>query len=178
MHNEFLPRERIEFSNTSSGEYVREEWSFGDSSPPIERPRETNVSSPVYHEYLTQGTYNVRLRIFNAFGCHQEHIESISIGQGYHVLFPTVFTPNGDTINDYFRPVQNGFNQMELYIYNSRGRLLYKEEVQHSSLQDSDSLRGWDGSSSDDSEYFIFSFIGSLPDGSTVERSGTFLLLQ
>lgn len=45
-------------------------------------------------------------------------------------------------------------------------------------LQDSDSLRGWDGSSSDDSEYFIFSFIGTLPDGSTVERSGTFLLLQ
>ena len=178
LHDEILPREQVQFTNTSSGDYFEEEWNFGDSSPVVKRPRATSVASPVYHEFLTQGTYNVRLRIFNALGCYEEHLESIAIGQGYHLLFPTVFTPNGDTINDYFRPVHNGFNHLELNIYNSRGQLLYREEVQRTSPQETDTLQGWDGLSSDDSEYFIFSFVGTLPDESKVERSGTFLLLR
>ncbi|MGC6480172.1 MAG: PKD domain-containing protein [Flavobacteriaceae bacterium] len=178
LHQEILPREAVEFTSTSSGEYQEEEWSFGDSSPIIRRERTSSVSSPVIHTYLTQGTYHVRLRIFNELGCYAEYIESISIGLGYHLLFPTVFTPNGDGVNDYFRPVLNGFDKINFFVYNSHGQLLYTEIAERSSAHDEHLLEGWDGATADASEYFIFSFTGILPDGSTVERSGTFMLLR
>ncbi len=50
---------------------------------------------------------------------------------------PNAFTPNGDGINDYFKPVYSGMKMVRMEIYNTWGNLIYAEENQD--------LNGWNG---------------------------------
>lgn len=130
------------------------------------------------HNYIHHGYYLVGLKIIDSNGCSQEIAKSVAIGKGYNLTFPTVFTPNDDQFNDYFRPVQNGFVKAELHIYNSNGQFLYREVVEQTHNLDPLELQGWDGTTQTDERYYIYSFIGTLPSGKTVDRSGTFILLR
>ena len=178
LNNQLIPREEILFRNTSKGNYFEEEWNFGDSSPKVNRTRNSTTVSPVTHEYTTSGTYHVTLRIYNELGCFEQLIQTLVVGNGYNVQFPTVFTPNGDQINDFFRPVTNGFEAIEMNIYTSSGQIIYREQVERTNALEPIAIEGWKGDTDIESTYFIYSFIGTLPDGSTVDRSGTFILLR
>jgi gliding motility-associated-like protein len=52
------------------------------------------------------------------------------------IYVPNAFTPNGDGLNDMFRPKFTGYISMEVYIFNRWGQLLY----QWNTLDG-----GWDG---------------------------------
>ncbi|MGC6421643.1 MAG: PKD domain-containing protein [Flavobacteriaceae bacterium] len=119
--------EEVVFFNTSSSPYTRSEWSFGDGSNRIERDRVSETISPTLHRYLTEGSFSVQLKIFNATGCYSEVTQQIYVGKGYSIHTPNTFTPNDDFINDRFRPLITGFVQASLSVYDFRGNLLYLE---------------------------------------------------
>src|SRR5690606_20332062 len=53
------------------------------------------------------------------------------------VWVPSVFTPNGDGVNDYIRPIINGNFKLQYFtIYNRWGNLVYTTN---------DANQGWDG---------------------------------
>lgn len=52
------------------------------------------------------------------------------------LTMPTVFTPNGDNINDEFRPTYTSIRKYKIWIYNTMGKRVYESE---------DITVGWDG---------------------------------
>ena len=176
-----LAREEVTFTNTSSGTFSYVEWDFGDGSPVERYIPLAGSTSPVTHIYGISGTYYAKLRLYNGVGCYQEVIKTLMVGKGYNILVPNVFTPNGDTYNDTFRPLFSGFNSIQMTIYDYRGNMLYMEE----SLSDPAkpfqpiSLTGWSGDVATESPYYIYSVYGVTLFGNIeVQKSGTFIMIK
>ena len=176
-----LAREDVTFTNTSTGTYSYLEWDFGDGSPVERYTPFAGTSSPVTHLYGVSGTFYPKLRLYNSVGCYQEVIKTLVVGKGYNVLVPNVFTPNGDTYNDRFRPLFSGFKSMQFTIYDYRGNQLYMEESEvdpADPLQPID-LSGWDGDIKTESPYYIYSVYGVTLFGDIeVQKSGTFIIIR
>ena len=178
--NVVLARERVVFENTTSGPYVKSEWYFSNFDDPVVIPN-VATSTRVTHSYPVSGSYNVTLRIFNEIGCFKETSQSISIGRGYSILLPNVFSPNGDTINDLFRPITTGLSKITFTVYDNRGNLIYTESAAEIDLENLEGveINGWDGQNAPIVPHFIYTVEGLLLDGVTkVEDTGTFILLR
>ncbi len=77
------------------------------------------------------------LRITDSIGCIGEDTLTIA-GEGCcQVLLPTAFSPNGDTKNDFFRPITGGqHTSFDLRVYNRWGAVVF---------QTGDQYTWWDG---------------------------------
>ncbi|MDB2702515.1 gliding motility-associated C-terminal domain-containing protein, partial [Flavobacteriaceae bacterium] len=176
-----LAREQVTFENTSTDPYVSSEWIFGDNSTPQIVPTLNDSIIPVRHTYGVSGTYFTTLRLYNDIGCSEEITLPISVGKGYNIMVPNVFTPNNDLVNDNFKPLFSGFSNMTFTVYDYRGNVVYNEYVEESDLNNIQgiSITGWDGSLAPYSPYFIYTAFGVLLDGETeVEKSGTFIVIN
>ena len=178
-----LAREEVTFKNTSEEPYLSTTWSFGDGTELLRSDRVTDISTHIRHIYAISGTYFVTLRVMNALGCEKEIIKKITVGKGYNILVPNVFTPNNDGINDHFRAVFSGFESLSLTVFDNYGNLIYNEKVSESDVNNPTGihLEGWDGQGgSSESPYFIYTVQGVLlSDHETIiERSGTFSMLR
>ena len=176
-----LAREEITFENTSTDPYVTSEWIFGDNTPAEIVPTLVDSIIPVRHAYGVSGTYFTTLRIYNDIGCSEEITYPISVGKGYNLMVPNVFTPNNDLVNDNFRPLFSGFSSMTFTVYDYRGNVVFNEYVEEADLNNIQgiSITGWDGNLAPYSPYFIYTAYGILLDGETeVEKSGTFILIN
>jgi len=81
--------------------------------------------------------------VINEFGCIDRTTRDIFISD--HLIYiPNSFTPDGDGLNDIFKPVTTGAVQIQMYIYDRWGRLVYQNENESS---------GWNGQSPND-DYF------------------------
>ena len=176
-----LAREEVTFKNTSTDPYVKSEWIFGDNTAPEIVPTLIDSVITVRHTYGISGTYFATLRIYNDIECSEEITIPISVGKGYNIMVPNVFTPNKDLVNDYFRPLFSGFSNMTFTVYDFRGNVIYneyKEEVDINNIKGF-SIDGWDGNFAPFSPYYIYTAKGLLLDGETeVEKSGTFILIK
>jgi gliding motility-associated-like protein len=119
----------IQFTNTSTGDYVGILWNFGDGTF-------SNEENPI-HTYIQEGDYVVTLTVTYPFGCVYVHTISLIIEKGYVFVLPTGFTPNNDSLNDTYRPVTRGLKNVRMDVYDTWGSLIYSEI--------GDVLRGWDG---------------------------------
>jgi gliding motility-associated-like protein len=63
--------------------------------------------------------------------------DTILIGSACPWFVPNAFTPNGDGLNDEFKPITDGNQEFEFSVYNRWGQLVF---------QTSDPDEGWDGS--------------------------------
>ena len=175
-----LARENITFTNLSTDHYVRSEWDFGDLTSPLTLLN-TATSTKVNYSYPISGTYNVTLRIYNHAGCFLETTKQVAVGKGYSIMVPNVFSPNNDGINDFFRPLTTGLSTIRFSVYDQNGNLIYNENISEPdpSMITGIAILGWDGKNAPKSTYFIYTVEGLLHDGTTtVEKTGTFLLLQ
>jgi gliding motility-associated-like protein len=89
------------------------------------------------------------------------------------VIFPNTFTPNGDGINDFFRPNQesNPLN-FKLFIYNRWGNLLFQSQSIYN---------GWDGTTKGNQAPFgVYYWIATynMPDGKSSRQNGTVTLIR
>jgi hypothetical protein len=173
-----LAREEIVFENNSPLPYSYSIWHFGDGSS--ERVN-SNTLSPTTHAYGISGTYYVTLRNYNSLGCFEETTQEIIVGKGYNVIAPNAFSPNGDGINDLYRPLFSGFARVVLRIYDDRGNVLYTEEVKESDSTEITGiqLEGWNGQNAPQSPYYIYHFTGYLiTDETEIIRTGTFVIIK
>lgn len=119
----------IVFINKSSGDFTICEWQMGD----VARLFEEN---PVY-SFQTSGKYRVTLTITNEdSGCSSaDSTLELTITES-EIEFPNSFTPNGDEVNDEFRPAYKSIKKYSISIYNRWGRKVYESD---------DITKGWDG---------------------------------
>lgn len=114
------------------------------------------------------GKYRVEVALDGCF-----NTDSINIGEcPVTVWFPTAFSPNGDGLNDTFRPVGTGIEKFSMQIFNRWGEMVFET---------SDPLAGWDGSCKGipcrDGTYVFKASIGSS-GGGVKNFTGTINLLR
>jgi len=123
-----------------SSSTVRLEWSwaYGDGDTDLTAIPGFATGGSVTHTYDSSGIYAIVLSVTNAQGCISTTIEYIQILDEYILFAPNVFTPNGNALNEYFRPIGVGIDpdNYELMIFDRWGDLIYKT---------TDYELGWDG---------------------------------
>ncbi|PJA07420.1 MAG: hypothetical protein COX70_06695, partial [Flavobacteriales bacterium CG_4_10_14_0_2_um_filter_32_8] len=127
----------IQFKNLSTGgvpplTYL---WNFNSGLVP-----DTSV---VLHPFFTYpnnvpGTYNALLTVTDANGCQDDILGTIVINGIYIFYMPNTFTPDGDGLNETFRPYGEGidFSQYTMQIFDRWGEVIFET---------SNAERGWDG---------------------------------
>lgn len=105
-------------------------WSFGDGALGAEE-------NPV-HVYTESGDYVVLLEVVDNYGCVDSVSHSVMIFDNLKIFIPNSFTPDGDGINDEFKPIGKGYNDegYNLTIYNRWGQRVFSS----TSFE-----KGWDG---------------------------------
>lgn len=124
----------VKFTNLSNYSSVYE-WTFGDDSAP------TTLIDPI-HVYLDipNMTYPVKLIAMNDIGCKDSITRPVFIEDVIIFYIPNIFTPDGDTFNETFKPIMtSGFDLFDyhLTIFNRWGEMVFESF---------DSAHGWDGS--------------------------------
>ncbi len=93
---------------------------FGDTTQTIQATEQTVYSVTVYNKYDCEASA-------------QMEIKPDCVSKSF---IPTAFSPNGDGLNDVFRPTLINFEDYKLQVYNRWGELLYESK---------DVKAGWDG---------------------------------
>ena len=108
-----------------------------------------------------------------AFGCIYIHTMTLLVDKGYKLMVPNGFTPNGDGINETFKPVFIGLKSLQLDLYDTWGELIYSET--------GDTLHGWDGrvkkKESENGNYY-YKVEATTFYGTIVNESGPFTLIK
>lgn len=126
--------------------------------------------------FSEMGIYNVSLLITDDYNCNDSYSKEIVVTENYFFWSPTAFSPNGDKINDKFKPIVDRINEssFQLYIYDIWGKLLF-----HTKLID----QSWDGKKPNSEEisqggtYFYKIKFQSLLNN-WHEKTGSFVLLK
>lgn len=102
-------------------------WDFGDGGGSTDQ-------NPL-HSFSDTGTYLVRLIVQNSIGCADTMEKPLTVRNVYKLNVPNSFTPNGDGLNDVYKPSVIGHKWMHFEVYNRWGALVFRGDEQH----------GWDG---------------------------------
>ncbi len=121
------PEIRFQNQSTNGDSYA---WMFGDGEV-------SNEENPT-HLYPESGNYTVILQVVDAFGCTDTVSHPITIIDDLVIFIPNGFTPDGDGLNDVFKPSGRGYsmNGYEMNIYDRWGQLVFNSSVFE---------KGWDG---------------------------------
>lgn len=126
----------LRFDNQSKGNITAYEWSFEWTLDAQTNTNRVYERLPIY-TFQQPGNYQMKLLVTNEkSGCFSDsEVQSVKVLDSY-IEFPNVFTPNGDGVNDEFRPAFNSIKSYHLVIYNRWGGVVYES----SNLE-----KGWDG---------------------------------
>ncbi len=154
----------IQFTNTTTGDFTNVSWNFGDGNF-------SNEENPL-HTYASPGSYTVIQTVTFPGDCVYERVITLLIEKGYKLIMPTAFTPNDDGLNDFFRPVFIGLDNMQLDIYDTWGSLIYSET--------GDDIQGWDGKIKGElveNGNYYYTFTAKTFFGSIVRENGPLTLI-
>ncbi len=158
-------KDPIQFTNTATGDFIGMSWDFGDGSFSTE-------TNPI-HTFLKEGSQVVVQTVTYPFGCVYTNTMTIKIEKGYELITPNGFTPNGDGINETFKPVFKGLKSIYLSIYDTWGELIYSEN--------GDVLHGWDGKikgKEAENGNFYYKVRGITFYGDVINESNPFILIK
>ncbi len=165
LTGELASNDPVSFFDQSVGEVVDWKWEFGDGF-------DSDEIDPI-HTYDSPGTYPVILTVTDRTGCQTVKTTTLEITEGYRIMTPTAFTPNGDGNNDFFRPRMLGLTKVRLIIYNTWGEVIFST--------DDVETKGWDGTAMGkpaENGNYVFKLIGLSFNGLKVEREGIFALMK
>ena len=165
--NAYTYNDPITFTNQSTENFLSVEWDFGDGTT-------SKLNNPV-HTYSKSGSYDVTLYVTYIGGCLYSLTKTIYVGDSFEIEIPNAFTPNGDGLNDAFRPVYFGFTEITLKVFDTWGTLIFIEEVT------TGKLKGWNGNingKSAENGNYIFQVSGKAFNGDLVTKNGPFTLLR
>lgn len=116
-------------------------------------------------------TYVVTARTIN--GCEARDDISIKVFNAPDIFVPTGFTPNGDGLNDIFKPVYAGIRDLKYFSVFSRwGELVFTTR---------DQSAGWNGQykgRTQDANVFVWQAEGVDYNGNVVRKKGTVALIR
>jgi gliding motility-associated-like protein len=92
-------------------------WSFGDGNS-------STLRNPV-HRYTSAGVYTVTLTVQDTVGCVYTVEHGPYVVRNPELDVVNVFTPDGDGVNDRWRPVYDGTHTYEAQVWDRWGLLLY-----------------------------------------------------
>lgn len=111
----------VDFADLSQGNgsnIVQWAWSFGEAGAT------SNDPSPSYM-YDTPGNYPVSLTITTADGCTHTYTTTYII-MPEELIFPNVFTPNGDGQNEYLEIVNGQYYDNTIVVFNRWGQKVFE----------------------------------------------------
>jgi gliding motility-associated-like protein len=142
-------------------------WNFGDGTE--------SAGENVYHTFpAVAQNYIVTMTAETEFGCKDSSSTIISIVETATMYVPTGFTPDGDDINDIWKPVGEAVDLSfyELRVYNRWGEIIW---------QTSNYDEGWDGTiKGEPAVNGVYFFVLDYMDINGVEyqKAGTFSLFR
>ena len=130
-----------------------------------------NIPDPVA---LLSESQKYTLTVTSQAGCTARDTIHVSVYKVLPDLYvPDAFTPNGDGINDIFRPIPIGIKKLNYFkVYNRLGQLVYSTTVQK---------QGWDGTfkgQPQDAGVFVWIAEGVDYLGKTLFRKGSVTLIR
>ncbi|HTN44766.1 MAG TPA: gliding motility-associated C-terminal domain-containing protein [Flavipsychrobacter sp.] len=138
------------------------------------KPANLFLNQNSYHQTITMDT-SVTFEVTGAslFGCADS--ASVTVEVRSLVLMPTAFSPNGDGLNDRFRPRSTGPVFVRIFeVYNRFGQCVYKSSGK-------DALNGWDGTFKGNMQelgtYYYFINI-EINEGGTIALKGDVTLVR
>jgi gliding motility-associated-like protein len=161
----------IQFTNRSSPDATAWWWNFGDT-------KTDTGAGPLGHVYeFSDNQYTIWLKVKNQYGCTDSIAMLIYVNPESSVYVANAFTPNGDGMNDQFRPYCTGIYQSanyEMSIYDRWGLLL---------LRTTDLNKAWDGDfrggACQQDVYVYDIYFTDKTDGSVLKKMrGTVTLLR
>jgi gliding motility-associated-like protein len=106
-------------------------------------------------------------------GCKDTASVLLRVYQGIRYFVPNAFSPNGDGLNEIFRPIAVGVVSTEWFrVYNRYGQVMYES----SNIQN-----GWDGTYKGQRQpigNYIWSIKGKGRDGKVIEMKGNVVLVR
>jgi gliding motility-associated-like protein len=134
----------------------------------------TDIPDPVAVYDGSSDSIRYKLIVTNEAGCTDSAFVVVKIFKtNPQVFVPTAFTPNGDGLNDVFRPIAVGLTKIEYFsVFNRWGQLVFTT---------SENGRGWDGKvggSAQGSGTFVWLVKGVDYTGKTVFEKGTVTLIR
>ncbi|UYQ93513.1 PKD domain-containing protein [Chitinophaga horti] len=142
---------------------TRFQWSPTDglNNPDINNPI-TNINRD----------FTYRVNVYTPEGCMGTDDIYVRFIEGPEIYVPTGFTPNGDGLNDVFRPLPVGMTLETFRIFNRWGQQIFQTNVY---------MKGWDGNrggSPAEVGTYVWVVTGKDQTGKYVERKGTVTLLR
>ena len=120
---------------------------------------------------LSPQLYTIELKTLS--GCLTVDTQLVKTHKKIEIYVPTAFTPGGNGINDYLRPVLMGFVKVNYFrVYNRWGKLLFQMQSDQP---------GWDGREKGDKaeiQTVIWMIEAVDVDGKIHKRQGTTVLLR
>ncbi|MBA3705824.1 MAG: choice-of-anchor L domain-containing protein [Bacteroidetes bacterium] len=112
-----------QISNTSTPDAVKWWWNFGDGNT-------STGQNPGSHKYSADnGEYRITLKVQNSYGCVDSTFHRVVMRDESAVYIANAFTPNGDDINEEFRPYGCGIYpkaNYEFLIFDRWGMLIFR----------------------------------------------------
>ncbi|MFT5054185.1 MAG: gliding motility-associated-like protein, partial [Oceanospirillaceae bacterium] len=120
----------IEFTDRSDAGVTDWYWEFTDGASSVEQ-------NPT-HLFSDTGLFMVTLEVTNAFNCLDTAIHPVEITPEFSFWIPNAFTPDNDSLNNFFSGEGMGINwdEYQMQIFNRWGMLIYST---------SDIKKPWDG---------------------------------
>ncbi len=113
------------------------------------------------------------IKITTQTGCVTIDTQLVKIIPAVEILVPTAFTPNGDGLNDYLRPITKGVKEVKYFrVYNRWGYLMFEAKNNNPS---------WDGTLKgipQPSQAVVWVMEGIGVDGRPYARKGTCVLIR
>lgn len=130
-----------------------------------------NIANPVAK--LSESQEYI-LRVQSAAGCSAKDTIDVTVYKVKPGLYvPNAFTPNGDGINDIFRPMPIGMKAIKYFkIYNRRGQLIFSTNQQN---------KGWDGTfkgSPQDADVYVWIVEGTDYEEQDIFQKGSVTLVR
>lgn len=137
---------------------------------PADGLNRTDIADPVTG---INRDFTYQVQVFTPEGCKGEDDIFVRFIAGPEIYVPNAFTPNGDGINDVFRPLPVGITRLDRFqVFNRWG-----EEIFITSKY----LRGWDGNFGGrkaEAGTYVWVVQGLNTDGKLVEKRGTVTLIR
>jgi gliding motility-associated-like protein len=133
-----------------------------------------NIANPIALLNASIDSIRYMVRVSTIQGCTDSAFLRVKIFKtSPDVFVPTAFSPNGDGINDVFRPIPVGISKLEYFrVFNRWGQMVFSTP---------DIGRGWDGSiggKAQGSDAFVWLVKAVDFTGKTIFKKGSVLLIR